>query len=64
MVNYYNERMDKCIFVRYVGESYDMGVVKFGVFIGDGIRIGVNVVLFLGMLLEFGLIVGCLELVE
>lgn len=62
--NYYNERVDKIISVRYKSYTISTGVEKFGSLIGDHSKIGANAVLSPGTILEKNSVVKRLELVD
>jgi NDP-sugar pyrophosphorylase family protein len=64
VVNYYNERDDKTVYVFANGEKVDTKATKFGALIGDNTKIGANAVIAPGTILPQGSIVKRLELVD
>jgi len=64
IANHRNEREDCNIRIVYHGLVIDTGVDRFGALVGDGSRLGANAVIAPGALLEPGLIVGRLQLID
>ena len=62
--NYFNEREDKIIMVRYGDRLVKTNVNKFGSLIGDRCKVGANAVLSPGTILLPGTVVQRLELVK
>jgi NDP-sugar pyrophosphorylase family protein len=62
--NYFNERMDKTIYITYKSETIKTGIIKFGSLVGDNSKIGAGAVLSPGTILEPGTIVKRLELID
>jgi bifunctional N-acetylglucosamine-1-phosphate-uridyltransferase/glucosamine-1-phosphate-acetyltransferase GlmU-like protein len=62
--NYFNERQDKNIFIKYNNQIIDTKTEKFGSLVGDNSKIGANAVLSPGSILEKNSIVKRLELIE
>jgi UDP-N-acetylglucosamine diphosphorylase / glucose-1-phosphate thymidylyltransferase / UDP-N-acetylgalactosamine diphosphorylase / glucosamine-1-phosphate N-acetyltransferase / galactosamine-1-phosphate N-acetyltransferase len=61
---HFNEREDKSIHARWMGQFRLTNVEKFGAVIGDDCKLGANCVLSPGTILEPGRIVARLELVD
>ena len=64
LANYRNEKTDKTIRFHFNGNNINTGVDKFGVIVGDDVRIGANAVIAPGAALLPGTIVKRLELVD
>lgn len=64
LANYRNEKSDKTIRFYFGGKLIDTDVDKFGVVVGDGVRIGANAVIAPGAALLPNTIVKRLELVD
>jgi UDP-N-acetylglucosamine diphosphorylase / glucose-1-phosphate thymidylyltransferase / UDP-N-acetylgalactosamine diphosphorylase / glucosamine-1-phosphate N-acetyltransferase / galactosamine-1-phosphate N-acetyltransferase len=64
LANYRNEKADKTIRFHFNGKLIDTGVEKFGVMVGDGVRIGANAAIAPGAALMPNTIVKRLELVD
>ena len=62
--NYYNERKNKRIFVRFNDEIIEINVRKFGALVGDHSTVGANAVLSPGTILLKDVNVKRLELIE
>ncbi|MEM7446343.1 MAG: transferase, partial [Pseudomonadota bacterium] len=59
-----NELDDKRIRIRYRDGIVETGVEKFGALIGDGVSIGANAVIAPGAILDPGLRIGRLQLLD
>jgi bifunctional N-acetylglucosamine-1-phosphate-uridyltransferase/glucosamine-1-phosphate-acetyltransferase GlmU-like protein len=62
--NYRNERSDKEILVLYRKELRRTGATKFGALVGDDVRIGANAVVAPGALLDRGMLVRRMQLLD
>jgi UDP-N-acetylglucosamine diphosphorylase / glucose-1-phosphate thymidylyltransferase / UDP-N-acetylgalactosamine diphosphorylase / glucosamine-1-phosphate N-acetyltransferase / galactosamine-1-phosphate N-acetyltransferase len=61
---YFNEREDKLIHARWMGQFLLTNVEKFGAVIGDDCKLGANSVTMPGTILEPGRVVARLELID
>lgn len=64
VVNYYNEREDKEIYVRFEGKKINTKLTKFGAIIGDNTKIGANAVIAPGSIVPPNTVVKRLELFD
>jgi NDP-sugar pyrophosphorylase family protein len=64
VANYRNELADKRIRIAFGGQVIETGVEKFGALIGDRCRIGANAVIAPGAILDPGLRLGRLSLLD
>ncbi|NJM26311.1 MAG: LpxA family transferase [Bacteroidia bacterium] len=64
IANYFNERADKSIFVRWNNGDLKLDTTKFGALVADGCRIGANAVLSPGTILPPNSIVSRLQLID
>ena len=62
--NYYNEKVNKNIYLFYQSNIIDTNTNKFGSLVGDNSKIGANAVLSPGTILPLDTIVKRLELVD
>ena len=62
--NYRNERSDKEVRVRVEGKLHGIGQARFGALIGDDCRVGANAVVAPGVLLEAGVVVARMALLD